>query len=99
MPLRRAREPVHRQPERDESRPMARGRFTSVLGLQSARCAGGAPRDGRLRRLQPLMRVALLATAGVLFAFQRRRILAEPLVRVLIAVPILIQVYFNGGLG
>ena len=78
---------------------MARGRFTSVLGLQSARCAGGAARDGRLRRLQPLMRVALLATAGVLFAFQRRRILAEPLVSVLIAVPILIQVYFNGGAG
>ena len=52
-----------------------------------------------LRRLQPVTLVALLATLVVLFAFQGRRILAEPLVIVLIAVPILIQVYFNAGLG
>ncbi len=49
--------------------------------------------------LQPLTLGALLATLIVLFAFQGRQIVAQPLVIVLLAVPILIQVYFNAGLG
>jgi ACR3 family arsenite transporter len=48
--------------------------------------------------LQPLSLVALLATLVLLFAFQGEQILAQPLVIVLLAVPILIQVYFNAGL-
>ncbi len=48
--------------------------------------------------LHPVTLVALLATLVVLFAFQGTQIVAQPLVIVLLAVPILIQVYFNAGL-
>jgi ACR3 family arsenite transporter len=48
--------------------------------------------------LQPLSLVSLLATLVLLFAFQGEQILAQPLVIALLAVPILIQVYFNAGL-
>ncbi len=51
-----------------------------------------------LDRMQPLSLVALLATLVLLFGFQGEQILAQPLVIALIAVPILIQVYFNAGL-
>lgn len=51
-----------------------------------------------LGRLQPLSLVALLATLVLLFAFQGQQILAQPLVIALLAVPIIIQVYFNSGL-
>jgi ACR3 family arsenite transporter len=51
-----------------------------------------------LGKLQPLSLVALLATLVLLFGFQGNQILAQPLVIVLLAVPILIQVYFNAGL-
>jgi ACR3 family arsenite transporter len=42
--------------------------------------------------------VALLATLVLLFAFQGRQIVTQPVVIGLLAVPILIQVYFNSGL-
>ncbi len=42
--------------------------------------------------------VALLATLVLLFGFQGEAILEQPLVIALLAVPILIQVYFNAGL-
>ena len=48
--------------------------------------------------LQPVSLIALLATLILLFAFQGEQILAQPLVIALLAVPILIQVYFNAGL-
>jgi len=48
--------------------------------------------------LQPLSLVALLATLVLLFGFQGEQIIAQPLVIALLAVPILIQVYFNAGL-
>jgi ACR3 family arsenite transporter len=48
--------------------------------------------------LQPLSLIALLATLVLLFSFQGAQILAQPLVIVMLAVPILIQVYFNSGL-
>jgi ACR3 family arsenite transporter len=51
-----------------------------------------------LGRLQPLSLVALLATLVLLFGFQGDQIIAQPLVILLLAVPILIQVYFNSGL-
>jgi arsenite transporter len=59
---------------------------------------GAAALAGLLGRLQPLSLVALLATLVLLFGFQGDQILAQPLVIVLLAVPILIQVYFNAGL-
>jgi ACR3 family arsenite transporter len=46
----------------------------------------------------PLTVVALLVTLVLIFAFQADNLLAKPLHVVLIAVPILIQVYFNSGL-
>jgi arsenite transporter len=48
--------------------------------------------------LQPLSLLALLATLVLLFAFQGEQILAQPLIIAMLAVPILIQVYFNAGL-
>ncbi|MDU7522817.1 MAG: ACR3 family arsenite efflux transporter, partial [Roseomonas mucosa] len=60
---------------------------------------GGEPALKRvLDRLQPLSLAALLATLVLLFGFQGEQILAQPLVIALLAVPILIQVYFNSGL-
>ncbi|MEP9369166.1 ACR3 family arsenite efflux transporter [Xanthobacter sp. VNH20] len=48
--------------------------------------------------LQPLSLVALLATLVLLFGFQGQQIIAQPAIIALLAVPILIQVYFNAGL-
>lgn len=51
-----------------------------------------------LARLQPVSLLALLATLILLFGFQGEQILAQPLIILLLAIPILIQVYFNAGL-
>ena len=51
-----------------------------------------------LAGLQPLSTAALLLTIVLLFAFQGRQILAQPLIIAILAVPILIQVYFNSAL-
>jgi len=51
-----------------------------------------------LARLQPLAIAALLATLVLLFGFQGRQILEQPAIIAMLAVPILIQVYFNSGL-
>ena len=54
--------------------------------------------DRLLTRLGPVSLTALLATLVLLFGFQGEAIIAQPLVIALIAVPILVQVYFNAGL-
>jgi ACR3 family arsenite transporter len=58
--------------------------------------------DAALQRMlgifQPLSLVALLATLVLLFGFQGEQIIRQPMVIALLAVPILIQVYFNAGL-
>lgn len=60
---------------------------------------GGQPALERaLSQLHVPSLAALLATLVLLFGFQGGQILAQPLVIALIAVPILIQVYFNSGL-
>ena len=51
-----------------------------------------------LKTIQPLSLVALLATLVLLFALQGDQIVRQPLVIAILAVPILIQVYFNAGL-
>ncbi|MEI6557980.1 MAG: ACR3 family arsenite efflux transporter [Rhodospirillaceae bacterium] len=53
---------------------------------------------GTLARLGPLSLVALLTTLVLLFGFQGKEIVAQPLVILMLAVPITIQVYFNSGL-
>jgi len=59
---------------------------------------GAAHLSAVLARLGPISLVALLTTLVLLFGFQGRQIIAQPLVIALLAVPILIQVYFNAGL-
>ncbi len=72
-----------------------------VLGAQALRrvcLAGGQARlQALLKTLQPVSLLALLATLVLLFGFQGEQIIAQPLVILLLAVPILIQVYFNSG--
>ena len=51
-----------------------------------------------LHHLQPLSLVALLTTLVLLFGFQGKAIIDKPVIILLLAVPILIQVYFNSGL-
>jgi len=54
--------------------------------------------DSILKRLHPVSLAALLLTLVLLFAFQGEQILAQPVIILLLAIPILIQVYFNSGL-
>jgi ACR3 family arsenite transporter len=51
-----------------------------------------------LRRLQPVSLVALLLTLVLLFGFQGEEIVHQPLIILLLAVPIVIQVYLNAGI-
>lgn len=51
-----------------------------------------------LARLAPISLSALLLTLVLLFGFQGQQILSQPLIIAMLAVPILIQVYFNSGL-
>ncbi|MGA0534360.1 MULTISPECIES: ACR3 family arsenite efflux transporter [Hansschlegelia] len=69
-----------------------------VLRSQVLASGGQGALDRLLARIQPLSLAALLATLVLLFAFQGEQIVAQPLVIALLAVPILIQVYFNSGL-
>jgi len=59
---------------------------------------GEAALQRTLKRIDPWSTTALLATLVLLFGFQGEAILAQPLIIVLLAVPIVIQVYFNAGL-
>ncbi len=59
---------------------------------------GGARLSKVLHRLQPLSLVALLTTLVLLFGFQGKQIIDQPVIIFLLAIPILVQVYFNSGL-
>lgn len=59
---------------------------------------GQAAFDKAMELIGPWSMVALLLTLVLLFAFQGQAILKQPLVIVMLAVPILIQVFFNSGL-
>lgn len=59
---------------------------------------GQAALDRLLAKFGPASLVALLATLVLLFGFQGEQIIAQPAIIGLLAVPILIQVYFNSGL-
>ena len=59
----------------------------------------GTPQfQAMVARLGPLSMAALLLTLVLLFAFQGARIIEQPLVIAMLALPILIQVIFNAGL-
>lgn len=72
--------------------------IAQVVRAVALRSGGQAGLDRLLRRLGPLSLIALLTTLVLLFGFQGEAILDQPLVIALLAVPILIQVYFNAGL-
>ena len=84
--------------------------FTSVVlyivipvvlaqALRRRLLARGQPAfDATMARIQPWSVSALLLTLVLLFAFQGNAILEQPLVIALLAVPILIQVFFNSSL-
>jgi ACR3 family arsenite transporter len=68
-------------------------------GLRRLLLAGGQPAfDAAMNRIQPWSIAALLLTLVLLFAFQGDAIIRQPLVIALLAVPILIQVFFNSAL-
>ena len=71
----------------------------AVLLRRRLLATGGQARlETLLARLGPLSLLALLATLVLLFGFQGKQIIEQPLVIAILAVPILIQVYFNAGL-
>src|SRR5450631_711320 len=59
---------------------------------------GAAAFETVMHRIGPCSIAALLTTLVLLFAFQGEEILQQPRVIALLAVPILIQVFFNSGL-
>jgi ACR3 family arsenite transporter len=59
---------------------------------------GQAEFDAAMTKIQPWSIAALLLTLVLLFAFQGNAIIKQPLVIALLAVPILIQVFFNSAL-
>ncbi len=72
--------------------------IAQLLRRRLLAAGGQAALDRLLGVLGPISLVSLLATLVLLFGFQGEQILARPLVIALLAVPILIQVYFNAGL-
>ncbi|MDO8596715.1 MAG: ACR3 family arsenite efflux transporter [Sulfuricaulis sp.] len=72
--------------------------LSQLWRAQLIRRGGDAALQRVLRRLHPVSLLALLTTLVLLFGFQGEQILRAPLIIALLAVPILIQVYFNSGL-
>jgi len=72
--------------------------LAQIVRNQALAAGGRAALTQLLARLQPVSLIALLTTLVMLFGFQGEQIIAQPLIIALIAVPILVQVYFNSGL-
>jgi ACR3 family arsenite transporter len=72
--------------------------FLAQLLRRSLLKRGPAGFDAAMERIGPWSISALLLTLVLLFAFQGEAILQQPLVIALLAVPILIQVFFNSAL-
>ena len=68
------------------------------LWRRSLLTRGRATFDAAMAKIGPWSITALLVTLVLLFAFQGEAILKQPLVIALLAVPILIQVFFNSSL-
>jgi len=69
-----------------------------IWRTQILKRVGAAALERMLARLHGPSLAALLTTLVLLFGFQGEQILGQPLIIALLAVPILIQVYFNSGL-
>jgi len=72
--------------------------IAQIIRRRMLASGGQAALDRLLAKLGPASLVALLATLVLLFGFQGEQIIAQPMIIGLLAVPILIQVYFNSGL-
>jgi ACR3 family arsenite transporter len=73
--------------------------IVAQLWRQALLSQGGPPvLNQTLRALAPLSLCALLLTLVLLFGLQGEQIIRQPAVIALLAVPIVIQVYFNAGL-
>jgi ACR3 family arsenite transporter len=70
----------------------------SRIGRRLLLSGGEARLQAALSGMQPWSIGALLTTLVLLFAFQGEQILRQPLIIAILAVPIVIQVYFNAGL-
>jgi ACR3 family arsenite transporter len=68
------------------------------LWRRSLLARGQAAFDAAMQKIGPWSIAALLLTLVLLFAFQGEAIIRQPLVIALLAVPILIQVFFNSSL-
>lgn len=75
--------------------PVALAMFARSLLLKRG---GSLQLERVLAKLSTPSLIALLATLVLLFGFQGQQIIEQPLVIAILAVPILIQVYFNSGL-
>jgi ACR3 family arsenite transporter len=71
--------------------------IAQIIRRRMLTSGGQAALDRLLSKLGPASLVALLATLVLLFGFQGEQIIAPAIIG-LLAVPILIQVYFNSGL-
>ena len=73
-----------------------------VAGIWRSWLVRGKDGEARLKRvldrMHPVSLSALLLTLVLLFGFQGQQIIDKPLIILLLAIPILIQVYFNSGL-
>ena len=72
--------------------------IAQIIRSRMLASGGQAALDRLLQKIGPVSLAALLSTLVLLFGFQGEQIIAQPLIIALIAVPILIQVYFNAGL-
>jgi ACR3 family arsenite transporter len=72
--------------------------IAQIVRVRVLAAGGDAGLKRWLGKLQPASLVALLMMLVLLFGFQGEQIVAQPLVIALLAVPILIQVYFNATL-
>ena len=74
------------------------GMATAIRQQFLAKESGKAALENLIAKIQPFSLLALLATLVLLFGFQGKQIIEQPLVILLLAVPILIQVFLNAGL-
>ena len=72
--------------------------IAQIIRRRMLASSGQPALDRLLAKLGPASLIALLATLVLLFGFQGEQIIAQPAIIGLLAVPILIQVYFNSGL-
>jgi len=73
--------------------------IAQILRSRMLATGGEARLQALLSKLQPLSILALLATLVVLFAFQGQAILAQPMIIVLLSVPIIIHTFLIFGIG